>query len=100
MSSRTTQRQSDMVSLATRPLRSGSGQRSYAPLHVRSSPTASNFPVAKIADCESSVTEVAEAVATAKGLGPRIYVGGVSTAISQTMIRNHFSQYGKVCRWL
>ena len=32
-----------------------------------------------------------------KGLGPRIYVGGVSTVLSQTMIRNHFSQYGKVC---
>ena len=32
-----------------------------------------------------------------KGLGPRIYVGGIPSALSQTMIRNHFSQYGKVC---
>lgn len=31
-----------------------------------------------------------------KGLGPRIYVGGIPSALSQTMIRNHFSQYGKV----
>lgn len=31
-----------------------------------------------------------------KGLGPRIYVGGIPSALSQTMIRNHFIQYGKV----
>ena len=31
-----------------------------------------------------------------KGLGPRIYVGGIPNALSQTMIRNHFSHYGKV----
>ncbi|KAL3139742.1 hypothetical protein ABBQ38_004047 [Trebouxia sp. C0009 RCD-2024] len=31
-----------------------------------------------------------------KGLGPRIYVGGIPSALSQTMIRNHFGQYGKV----
>ncbi|DBB03861.1 TPA: hypothetical protein ACH3X1_012951 [Trebouxia sp. C0004] len=31
-----------------------------------------------------------------KGLGPRIYVGGIPNALSQTMIKNHFSHYGKV----
>jgi hypothetical protein len=30
-----------------------------------------------------------------KGLGPRIYVGGIPNALSQTMIKNHFSHYGK-----
>ncbi len=31
-----------------------------------------------------------------KGRGPRIYVGGIPTAVSETMVRNHFSQWGQV----
>ena len=31
-----------------------------------------------------------------KGRGPRIYVGGIPTAVSETMVRNHFSQWGTV----
>ena len=36
-----------------------------------------------------------EAVA-AKGKGPRIYVGGIPTAVSETMVRGHFNQWGQV----
>ncbi len=30
------------------------------------------------------------------GSGPRIYVGGIPTAVSETMVRNHFTQWGQV----
>ena len=52
------------------------------------------FTCPAYAETDSTGTEGTDAVA--KGLGPRIYIGGVSTAISQTMIRNHMSQFGKV----
>jgi len=32
----------------------------------------------------------------AKGKGPRIYVGGIPTAVSETMVRGHFNQWGQV----
>ena len=31
-----------------------------------------------------------------RGSGPRIYVGGIPTAVSETMVRNHFTQWGQV----
>ena len=31
-----------------------------------------------------------------RGSGPRVYVGGVPTAVSETMVRAHFSQWGQV----
>lgn len=34
--------------------------------------------------------------AAAKGKGPRIYVGGIPTAVSETMVRGHFNQWGQV----
>lgn len=52
--------------------------------------------IVPLAETDSSGTGGVDAAAAAKGLGPRIYIGGVSTAISQTMIRNHFNQFGKV----
>lgn len=36
--------------------------------------------------------------ASNRGSGPRIYVGGIPTAISETMVRNHFMQWGQVIR--
>ena len=36
--------------------------------------------------------------AAAKGKGPRIYVGGIPTAVSETMVRGHFNQWGQVGR--
>lgn len=32
-----------------------------------------------------------------QGAGPRIYVGGIPTAVSETMVKNYFSNWGKVC---
>ena len=32
-----------------------------------------------------------------QGAGPRIYVGGIPNAVSETMVRNYFSNWGKVC---
>lgn len=37
--------------------------------------------------------------AAAKGKGPRIYVGGIPTAVSETMVRGHFNQWGQVTHW-
>lgn len=31
-----------------------------------------------------------------QGAGPRIYVGGIPNAVSETMVRNYFSNWGKV----
>jgi len=39
---------------------------------------------------------VSESSGADKGRGPRIYVGGIPTAVSETMVRNHFSQWGQV----
>ncbi|CAK0732520.1 hypothetical protein CVIRNUC_000142 [Coccomyxa viridis] len=36
------------------------------------------------------------ALPSSRGSGPRIYVGGIPTAVSETMIRQHFSQWGQV----
>ena len=36
------------------------------------------------------------ALPASRGSGPRIYVGGIPTAVSETMIRQHFSQWGQV----
>ncbi len=38
------------------------------------------------------------ALPSSRGSGPRIYVGGIPTAVSETMIRQHFSQWGQVGR--
>ncbi len=43
----------------------------------------------------ASSEDETSATCVPKGLGPRIYVGGVPNALSQTMIKNHFSHYGK-----
>lgn len=32
-----------------------------------------------------------------QGAGPRIYVGGIPNTVSETMVRNCFSNWGKVC---
>ena len=40
----------------------------------------------------------ASTVPSSRGSGPRIYVGGIPTAVSETMIRQHFSQWGQVGR--
>lgn len=32
-----------------------------------------------------------------QGAGPRIYVGGVPNAVSETMVKKYFSNWGKVC---
>ncbi len=42
------------------------------------------------------VSNVGESSGADKGRGPRIYVGGIPTAVSETMVRNHFSQWGQV----
>ncbi|KAL0031678.1 hypothetical protein WJX79_000452 [Trebouxia sp. C0005] len=44
----------------------------------------------------ASSEDETSATCVPKGLGPRIYVGGIPNALSQTMIKNHFSHYGKV----
>ena len=31
-----------------------------------------------------------------QGAGPRIYVGGIPNAVSETMVRKYFSNWGKV----
>ncbi len=43
----------------------------------------------------ASSEDETSATCVPKGLGPRIYVGGIPNALSQTMIKNHFSHYGK-----
>ena len=40
----------------------------------------------------------ASTLPSSRGSGPRIYVGGIPTAVSETMIRQHFSQWGQVGR--
>lgn len=40
--------------------------------------------------------DIGESSGADKGRGPRIYVGGIPTAVSETMVRNHFSQWGQV----
>ncbi|KAK9905754.1 hypothetical protein WJX75_005750 [Coccomyxa subellipsoidea] len=42
------------------------------------------------------IGSVGESSGADKGRGPRIYVGGIPTAVSETMVRNHFSQWGQV----
>lgn len=34
--------------------------------------------------------------AVPQGAGPRIYVGGIPNAVSETMVRKYFSNWGKV----
>lgn len=44
----------------------------------------------------TTVAAVSAAPVVAQGTGPRIYVGGIPTAVSETMVRNYFSRWGKV----
>ena len=48
---------------------------------------------------EGTGTSASATVASSipKGAGPRIYVGGIPNAVSETMVRNYFSNWGKVC---
>ena len=47
---------------------------------------------------EGTSTSASATVASSipKGAGPRIYVGGIPNAVSETMVRNYFSNWGKV----
>lgn len=62
----------------------------YTKLDLASFTAGSSGPVDISSEENSLITDLP------KGLGPRIYVGGIPSALSQTMIRNHFGQYGKV----
>ena len=53
--------------------------------------------ISEVLLCPAGKAEGGESGAD-KGRGPRIYVGGIPTAVSETMVRNHFSQWGQVTR--
>ena len=51
------------------------------------------------AGIEGTSTSASATIASSipKGAGPRIYVGCIPNAVSETMVRNYFSNWGKVC---
>ena len=66
-----------------------------SPLRGQSSlPGASSLQAALSAQGASPLQP--SALPSSRGSGPRIYVGGIPTAVSETMIRQHFSQWGQV----
>ena len=44
----------------------------------------------------SIASENGPRLAVPQGAGPRIYVGGIPNAVSETMVRKYFSNWGKV----
>lgn len=48
------------------------------------------------AGTDSGVSESGSRSAVLQGAGPRIYVGGIPNAVSETMVRKYFSNWGKV----
>lgn len=49
-----------------------------------------------VAGTDSGVSESGSRSAVPQGAGPRIYVGGIPNAVSETMVRKYFSNWGKV----
>jgi hypothetical protein len=47
-------------------------------------------------DNSSGASESGLRSAVPQGAGPRIYVGGIPNAVSETMVRKYFSNWGKV----
>ncbi len=75
--------------------RAGGSLGEQSPLRGQSSlPGASSLQAALSAQGASPLQP--GALPSSRGSGPRIYVGGIPTAVSETMIRQHFSQWGQV----
>ena len=75
--------------------RAGRSLGEQSPLRGQSSlPGASSLQAALSAQGASPLQP--SALPSSRGSGPRIYVGGIPTAVSETMIRQHFSQWGQV----
>ena len=49
-----------------------------------------------VIEAQSSLEAARGRSSVPQGAGPRIYVGGIPNAVSETMVRNYFSNWGKV----
>ncbi|KAL0048522.1 hypothetical protein WJX82_005027 [Trebouxia sp. C0006] len=86
------------ISLASSTPMSGGVSRQRGGHSTTEPSTSSNMlqNLGSVAGTDSGVSESGSRSAVPQGAGPRIYVGGIPNAVSETMVRKYFSNWGKV----